>query len=167
MCFYGGGVVLCRVQEGCFAGVKSSALQGMILLLFNHSFAGETWGVPPWGLTNLIRCDISEVAKHHILGRNYSNYDNFFPIKAHRCSGRHGGYFSGRHGSLPLRVAPKAIQSPLVLRADTGVCPYACSPRLFKSPSLWEGRGGLFTARSPLPPYPPRTSRTPGPSGLL
>ena len=40
--------------------------------------------------------------KHHILGRNYSNYDNFFPIKAHRCSGRHGG----------------------ILRADTGVCPY-------------------------------------------
>ena len=70
MCFYGGGVVLCGVQEGCFAGVKSSALQGMILLLFNHSFAGGTrGGVPPWGLTNLIRCDISEVAKHHILGK--------------------------------------------------------------------------------------------------
>ena len=62
VCFYGGGVVLCGVQEGCFAGVKSSALQGMILLLFNHSFVGEKWGVPPWGLTNLIRCDISEIA---------------------------------------------------------------------------------------------------------
>jgi hypothetical protein len=56
------------------------------------------------------RCDISEVAKHHILGRNYSNYFNFFPIKAHRCSGRHGGYFTGRHGSLPLQSGTIMLQ---------------------------------------------------------
>ena len=56
------------------------------------------------------RCNISEVAKHHILGRNYSNYDNFFPIKAHRCSCRHGGYFTGRHGSLPLQSGTIMLQ---------------------------------------------------------
>jgi len=56
------------------------------------------------------RCDISEVAKHHILGRNYSNYFNFFPIKAHRCSCRHGGYFTGRHGSLPLQSGTIMLQ---------------------------------------------------------
>ena len=48
------------------------------------------------------RCDISEVAKHHIYGKNYSNYDNFFPIK-------------------PTDVRADTGD---ILRADTGVCPY-------------------------------------------
>ena len=119
---WGARVVLCRGKELCFTGDDTPVVQPFI--------CGEKrGGVPPWGLTNLIRYDISEVAKHHILGRNYSNYFNFFPIKAHRCSGRHGCYSSGRHGSLfigqtrglffgqtresaPTR-APKAIQTPL------------------------------------------------------
>ena len=135
-------------KRGCSAGVKSSALQGMILLLFNHSFVGEKWGVPPWGLTNLIWCDISEVAKHHILGRNYSNYDNFFPIKAHRCSGRHGGYSSGRHGSLPLHVAPRLFKSPSFFGQTRGLffgqtresAPTRAS-KAIQCPLPWGGKG--------------------------
>ena len=33
-----------------------------------------------------------------------------FPIKAHRCSCRHGGYFTGRHGSLPLQSGTIMLQ---------------------------------------------------------
>ena len=52
---WGARGVLCRGKELCFTGDDTPVV---------HSFicGGTREGVPPWGLTNLIRCDISEVA---------------------------------------------------------------------------------------------------------
>ena len=52
---WGARGVLCRGKEQCFTGDDTPVIQSFI--------CGEKReGVPPWGLTNLIRCDISEVA---------------------------------------------------------------------------------------------------------
>ena len=103
---WGARGVLCRGKEQCFTGDDTPVIQSFI--------CGEKReGVPPWGLTNLIRCDISEIAKRHILGRNYSNYFNFFPIKVPQMFGQTRGLFFGQtRESAPTR-APKAIQTPL------------------------------------------------------
>ena len=50
-----------------------------VVVLHHHCLSPgqQTWG--------FLYCDISEVARHHIFGGNYSNDDNFFPITSTRA----------------------------------------------------------------------------------
>ena len=95
MCFYGGGVVLCGVQEGCFAGVKSSALQGIILLLSNHCFSGRHGSLPL-----------------HVLPRLFKSPSFFGQTRGLFFGQTRGLFFGQTRESAPTR-ASKAIQTPL------------------------------------------------------